>query len=53
LPATRAKARRVLQKQAFERVGGNETVPTDVRPIAATRRHLEAWSAQGVSRRFL
>ncbi|HEY2157837.1 MAG TPA: sigma 54-interacting transcriptional regulator, partial [Isosphaeraceae bacterium] len=34
-------------EQAFERVGGNETVRTDVRLIAATHRDLEAWSAQG------
>jgi DNA-binding NtrC family response regulator len=31
----------------FERVGGNETVRTDVRLIAATHRDLEAWSAEG------
>jgi DNA-binding NtrC family response regulator len=36
-----------LQEQAFERVGGNETIRTDVRLIAATHRDLEAWSAQG------
>jgi two-component system nitrogen regulation response regulator GlnG len=36
-----------LQEQAFERVGGNETVRTDVRLIAATHRDLEAWAAQG------
>ena len=34
--ATQAKVRRLLQEQAFERVGGNETVRTDVRLIAAT-----------------
>ena len=38
---------RLLQEQAFERVGGNETVRTDVRLIAATHRDLEAWSAEG------
>ena len=36
-----------LQEQAFERVGGNETVQTDVRIIAATHRDLKAWSAEG------
>jgi two-component system nitrogen regulation response regulator GlnG len=46
-PATQAKVLRLLQEQAFERVGGNETVRTDVRLIAATHRDLEAWSAQG------
>src|ERR1700741_203664 len=45
--ALQAKILRVLQEQAFERVGGNETVRTDVRLIAATHRDLEAWSAQG------
>src|SRR5262249_30830993 len=37
-----AKVLRVLQEQAFERVGGNETVRTDVRLIAATHRDLKA-----------
>jgi two-component system nitrogen regulation response regulator GlnG len=45
--ATQAKVLRLLQEQVFERVGGNETVRTDVRLIAATHRDLEAWSAQG------
>jgi two-component system nitrogen regulation response regulator GlnG len=45
--ATQAKVLRLLQDQTFERVGGNETVRTDVRLIAATHRDLEAWSAQG------
>jgi DNA-binding NtrC family response regulator len=45
--ATQAKILRLLQEQSFERVGGNETVHTDVRLIAATHRDLEAWSAQG------
>jgi two-component system nitrogen regulation response regulator GlnG len=35
------KLLRVLQEQRFERVGGNETVETDVRVIAATNRNLE------------
>jgi two-component system nitrogen regulation response regulator GlnG len=42
-----AKMLRVLQEQAFERVGGNETVRTDVRLIAATHRDLKAWSDEG------
>ena len=42
-----AKMLRLLQEQAFERVGGNETVRTDVRLIAATHRDLKAWSAEG------
>jgi len=42
-----AKVLRLLQDQAFERVGGNETIRTDVRLIAATHRDLKAWSADG------
>ena len=49
--ALQAKMLRVLQEQAFERVGGNETVRTDVRVIAATNRDLEAWSDEGGSGR--
>jgi len=41
------KILRVLQEQAFERVGGTETVRTDVRLIAATHRNLKAWSEEG------
>ena len=40
--ALQAKMLRVLQEQAFERVGGNETVRTDVRLIAATHHDLKA-----------
>jgi two-component system nitrogen regulation response regulator GlnG len=46
-PALQAKLLRVLQEQAFERVGGNETVRTDVRVIAATHRDLKPWSEEG------
>lgn len=44
--ALQAKMLRVLQEQEFERVGGNETVRTDVRIIAATHRDLKTWSAE-------
>src|SRR5258708_2528088 len=40
-PALQAKMLRLLQEQAFERVGGNETTRTDVRLIAATHRDLK------------
>src|SRR5262249_26215579 len=40
-PLTQAKMLRLLQEQTFERVGGNETIKTDVRVIAATNRDLE------------
>jgi two-component system nitrogen regulation response regulator GlnG len=43
-PALQAKLLRVLQEQAFERVGGNDTVRTDVRLLAATHRDFKAWS---------
>src|SRR5438874_1410893 len=42
--ALQAKILRLLQEQAFERVGGNETVRTNVRLIAATHRDLKAMS---------
>jgi two-component system nitrogen regulation response regulator GlnG len=45
--ALQAKMLRLLQEQAFERVGGNETIRTDVRLIAATHRDLNAWTAEG------
>jgi two-component system nitrogen regulation response regulator GlnG len=40
-----AKVLRVLKEQAFERVGGNETIRTDVRLLAATHCDLTARSA--------
>jgi two-component system nitrogen regulation response regulator GlnG len=45
--ALQAKLLRLLQDQAFERVGGNETIRTDVRLIAATHRDLKVWSEEG------
>jgi two-component system nitrogen regulation response regulator GlnG len=46
-PALQAKILRLLQEQSFERVGGNETIRTDVRLIAATHRDLKEASAAG------
>ena len=46
-PLTQAKILRVLQDRRFERVGGNETIQTDVRVIAATNRDLEPMVAAG------
>jgi two-component system nitrogen regulation response regulator GlnG len=45
--ALQAKMLRLLQEQSFERVGGNETVQTDVRLIAATHHDLKADAAEG------
>jgi two-component system nitrogen regulation response regulator GlnG len=45
--ALQAKVLRLLQEQSFERVGGNETVQTDVRLLAATHHDLKADSADG------
>jgi two-component system nitrogen regulation response regulator GlnG len=41
-PPTQTKILRVLQSGAFERVGGNQLIQTDVRVIAATNKPLEA-----------
>jgi nitrogen regulation protein NR(I) len=38
---TQAKLLRVLQEKCIQRVGGKETIPVDVRIIAATHRDLE------------
>jgi two-component system nitrogen regulation response regulator GlnG len=45
--AAQAKILRVLQEQRFERVGGNETVQTQVRVLAATNQDLEQRIAEG------
>jgi two-component system nitrogen regulation response regulator GlnG len=49
-PLSQAKLLRLLQEQRFERVGGNETIKTDVRIIAATNRDLEAMTADATFR---
>jgi two-component system nitrogen regulation response regulator GlnG len=46
-PLTQTKILRVLQEQRFERVGGNETIQTNVRVIAATNKDLKALAAAG------
>ncbi len=50
---TQAKVLRLLQDQSFERVGGNETIHTDVRIVAATNQNLEELVAAGRFRRDL
>jgi nitrogen regulation protein NR(I) len=42
-----AKILRLLQEKSIERLGGRETIPVDVRIIAATNRDLEAALAEG------
>lgn len=46
-PLTQTKILRVLQEQQFERVGGNETIRTNVRLIAATNHNVEKLVACG------
>jgi len=46
-PLTQSKLLRVLQEQTFERLGGEETIRTDVRVLAATNTNLEADIAAG------
>ena len=46
-PMVQSKLLRLLQEQRFERVGGNETIKTDVRVIAATSRDLEKMVEEG------
>jgi two-component system nitrogen regulation response regulator GlnG len=45
--ATQAKLLRILQEQRFERLGGNETIKTDVRLLAATNKDLAEEVAAG------
>lgn len=44
------KILRLIQDQRFERVGGNQTIQTDVRIITATHRDLAAMSEAGTFR---
>ncbi len=48
-----AKLLRVLQEKSFERVGGNETIRTDVRVISATNRNLHDLVEKGLFREDL
>jgi two-component system, NtrC family, response regulator len=41
-PGTQIKLMRVLQERCLQRLGGKETIPVDVRILAATNRDLEA-----------
>jgi len=52
-PGMQVKLLRVLQEREFERVGGNQTVRTDVRVIAATNRNIEKALRDGTFREDL
>ena len=52
-PATQIRFLRILQEREFERVGGSETIRTDVRVITATNRDLEALIKEGTFRQDL
>ncbi len=52
-PETQIALLRVLQEREFERVGGSQTVPVDVRVVAATNADLSAAVAEGAFRQDL
>ena len=45
--STQAKVLRVLEEREYERVGGNQTLRTDVRVISATNKHLPRRNRSG------
>ncbi len=52
-PTLQVKLLRVLQERSFERVGGSETIKTDVRIIAATNKDLQKLTSIGLFREDL
>jgi formate hydrogenlyase transcriptional activator len=52
-PDAQVKLLRVIQEHEFERIGGNETIRTDVRLIAATNRELRSEVQEGTFREDL
>ena len=52
-PSMQIRLLRVLQEREFERVGGTETIPIDLRVIAATNRDLEGLIESGEFRQDL
>jgi two-component system nitrogen regulation response regulator NtrX len=51
--SAQAKVLRVIQEQKIERIGGEKTIETDVRIIAASNKDLEKACAQGLFRQDL
>jgi len=52
-PATQVKLLRVLQENVIERLGGHETIPVDVRIVAATNADLDTMVQEGSFREDL
>ena len=52
-PPLQAKLLRTLQDRVIRRVGGNDTIPVNVRIVAATNRELEKLTAEGAFREDL
>jgi two-component system NtrC family response regulator len=52
-PAVQVKLLRFLQEHEFQRLGGNQTIRTDVRVISATNRDLEQRVREGAFREDL
>jgi Nif-specific regulatory protein len=52
-PGVQVKLLRVLQQREFERLGGTQTLPLDVRVLAATNKNLEKAIAAGEFREDL
>jgi DNA-binding NtrC family response regulator len=50
---TQAKVLRVLESRRIERLGGDSSIPVDVRVVSATHRNLEAEIAEGNFRQDL
>jgi DNA-binding NtrC family response regulator len=52
-PSLQAKFLRVIEEKCFERLGGNQTIRSDIRIITATHRNLEANVEAGTFREDL